>query len=150
VIRNALFRIPAKTNYRAVPWVTYTHPELAQVGLTEAQALNLNPRNKVLCFEMADIDRAQAEHESIGKIKVITSPKGIVLGVSLLSAHAGELIVPWIKLVAKQQHIKEMTDLIIPYPTLSDIHKRVAGSFYTPALFSKRTRCIVRLLNRLG
>jgi len=150
VLRQILFRIPAKINYSAVPWVTYTHPELAHVGLSSKDALVLDKQANVLTWDFTDNDRAQAERETIGKIKLITNRKGRVLGVSILGPHAGELITPWISMIREKRTVRAMTDVIIPYPTLSEINKQVAGAYYTPLLFSKRTRFLVRLLRLLG
>ena len=94
VIRNILFRLPAKVNYTAVPWVTYTDPELAHVGLLETEALRQDPKSKVITWDFTENDRAQIEHEITGKIKVITNRRGVVSGVSILGANAGELFSP--------------------------------------------------------
>jgi len=150
VIKNILFRWPAKVNYYAVPWVTYTGPELAHVGLSSREALKQFPDARVLTWDFTENDRAQAEHRTRGKIKVVTTAKGKILGVSLLGPHAGELLLPWILAVQDKKHIRTMTDVIVPYPTLSEISKRVAGEFYTSLLFSNRIRKLVRFLRIFG
>lgn len=150
VIRNILFRLPTKVNYRAVPWVTFTNPELAHVGLTSTLALKQYPHAKILSCDFSEIDRAQIEGESVGKIQLATTSNGKILGVSILGAQAGELIIPWIHAIQEGKRIRNMTDFIVPYPTLSEIHRKVAAAFYTPLLFSERTRKIVRLLRLLG
>jgi len=147
VIRNMLFRLPAKVDYRAIPWVTYTDPELAQAGLTEAEA-KAKGEVHVLCWEFADNDRAQAERRTEGRLKVICTPKGKVLGASIVGLHAGELIQPWVLAISQQMKIGAMASMIAPYPTLSEASKRVAGSFYTEKLFSPAIRRIVRFLMR--
>ncbi len=149
-LRNILFRLPAKTNYTAVPWVTYTHPELAHVGLSSADALKQDAQAKILTWDFSENDRAQAEYDTCGKIKLITSKKGRILGVTIVGPQAGELLIPWISAIQGKKTVRCMTDLIVPYPTLSEINKRVAGEYYTPVLFSKRTRRLVWLLNLLG
>jgi len=150
VIRNALFRIPAKVDYRALPWVTYTDPELAQVGLTEAgsRAIELAPR--VLRWRFAENDRAQTERETEGMVKVVTRGNGHILGASILGAGAGDLILPWALAISQKLKIGALANLIVPYPTRGEASKRAAGSYYTPTLFSARTRRLVRLLARLG
>ncbi|PIQ43585.1 MAG: dihydrolipoamide dehydrogenase [Gammaproteobacteria bacterium CG11_big_fil_rev_8_21_14_0_20_46_22] len=140
VIRNSLFAWPAKVDYRAMPWCTYTDPELAHVGLQENQA----KRCRVLRFSFKDNDRAQAERETAGLIKVIVSPKGRVQGCSIVGHNAGELILPWILAVQQNMPISKLATVIAPYPTLSEISKRVAGSYYAERLFSSRTQRIVR------
>lgn len=146
IIKNILFRMPAKVNYKAVPWVTYTQPELAHVGLTmtaaQAQGLDI----VVTELAVAENDRAQAEGETFGKIKVLTNKKGTVLGVTIVADSAGELLTPWIMLIQQGKTLRALTDTIIPYPTLSEINKRVAGLFYQPQLFSPKVKRIVRWL----
>ena len=150
VLRRALFRLPAKVDTRAIPWVTYTDPEVAQVGLTEAEARERHPDCRVLRASFADNDRARAERRSDGLIKVVVDRRGRVLGASIGGAHAGELIQIWVMMVARRRPIRDMASLILPYPTLSEAGKRAAGEWYTASLFSGRTRRLVRLLLRLG
>jgi pyruvate/2-oxoglutarate dehydrogenase complex dihydrolipoamide dehydrogenase (E3) component len=150
VIRNALFRLPAKVDYSAVPWVTYTRPELAHVGLAEAAARKANGEIRVLRWPFADNDRAQAERLTDGLIKVITAKNGRVLGATIVGAHAGELILPWVMAVRTRAKIGAIANLIAPYPTLSEVSKRAAGSYYLPSLFSERTKRIVGFLRRFG
>lgn len=150
VIRNALFRLPAKSDIRALPWVTYTDPELAQVGLTEAEAKKQGADHKVLTWHFEENDRAIAEGNTDGFIKVIVTPKGHILGAGILGPHAGELIQTWVLAMSNKLKIGAIAGMISPYPTLGEISKRAAGSFYTPSLFSKRTKMIVRFLSRFG
>ncbi|WP_025897835.1 dihydrolipoyl dehydrogenase family protein [Sneathiella glossodoripedis] len=151
VIRNILFKLPAKVNYDAVPWVTYTSPELANVGLTEAAARERYDEDqiKVLKFEYAENDRARAELLTTGMIKAIVHKNGKILGAGIVGAQAGELIQPWGLAISSGLKISSMASYISPYPTLGEINKRVAGSFYTPKLFSERTRKVVKFLQRL-
>jgi pyruvate/2-oxoglutarate dehydrogenase complex dihydrolipoamide dehydrogenase (E3) component len=150
VIRNALFRLPAKSDTRALPWVTYADPELAQVGLTEAEAKTQGLDHKVLTWPFKENDRAIAEAQTDGLIKAIVTPKGHILGAGIVGPHAGELIQTWVLAMANKLKIGTVAGMIAPYPTLGEVSKRAAGSFYTPSLFSKRTRMIVRFLSRFG
>jgi pyruvate/2-oxoglutarate dehydrogenase complex dihydrolipoamide dehydrogenase (E3) component len=150
VIRNALFRLPAKVDYRALPWVTFTDPELAQVGLTEVQARAAGHSVELLRWRFADNDRAQAERRIEGLIKVVLGRRGRILGASIVGTQAGELLLPWVLAIGQGLKIKAMAELIAPYPTLSEASKRAAGSYFAPRLFSPRTRWLVRLLARLG
>ena len=150
VIRNALFRLPAKADHSAVPWVTFTEPELAHVGLSEAEARKSGLDPKILRATFAENDRARTERAEDGFIKALVGAKGRVLGASIVGPHAGELILPWVFAVQGKLRVKDLASVIAPYPTLSEITKRAAGSFYTPSLFSERTRWMVRLLARLG
>jgi len=150
VIRNALFHLPAKVDYRALPWVTYTDPELAQIGLTETAARAVEPAARVLRWRFAENDRAQTERETEGMVKVVTGKSGRVLGASILGAGAGDLILPWALAISQKLKIGAMANLVVPYPTRGEASKRAAGSYYTAALFSARTRRLVRLLARFG
>jgi pyruvate/2-oxoglutarate dehydrogenase complex dihydrolipoamide dehydrogenase (E3) component len=148
VIRNALFNIPAKVNYCGVPWVTYTDPELAHVGFTEAQAMSKDAVAKALKWPFAENDRAQAERATEGFIKAVVGKGGVIVGATIVGRHAGELILPWVLAVQKRLKIADMASIIAPYPTLSEVSKRVAGTWYTPKLFSDRTRRVVRLIQK--
>ena len=150
VIRNVLFRLPAKVDYSARSWVTYTDPELAHVGMTEVQAKEKHGDIRVLRHSFAENDRAQAELETDGMAKVITTAKGVIVGASIVGPHAGELLQSWILPIQKKMKIGAVAGLIIPYPTLGEVNKRAAGSYYTPKLFSEKTKKIVRFLLKLG
>ena len=149
VIRNALFRLPARVDYRALPRVTYTDPELAQVGQSEAAARDAGPV-RVLRWSFADNDRAHTERDISGEVKIITGRRGHIIGAAILGAAAGDLILPWALAISQRLKIGAMANLIVPYPTRGEAGKRAAGSFYTPSLFAPRTRRLVRLLARFG
>ena len=149
VIRNALFRLPSKVDYRAVPWVTYTEPELAQVGLSEAAAKEKDGKTIATTFPFAENDRAQAERATEGFAKAVIDGRGRIVGATIVGRHAGELILPWVLAVQKGLKVADMASIIAPYPTLSEVSKRAAGAYYTPKLFSERTRKLVRFLLRL-
>lgn len=151
VIRNILFRLPSKVNYDAVPWVTYTDPEVANVGLTEAAAREkFGDDVEVLEFSYAENDRARAELLTKGKVKAIVTKKGKILGAGIVGAQAGELVQSWGLAITGKLKVSAMAGYISPYPTLGEINKRAAGSFYTPKLFSDRTRKLVRFLSLFG
>jgi pyruvate/2-oxoglutarate dehydrogenase complex dihydrolipoamide dehydrogenase (E3) component len=149
VIRNALFRLPAKVDYRALPWVTYTDPELAHVGLTEEQAQD-GGAVEILRWPFAENDRAQAERQTSGLVKAVVGKRGRILGASIVGAQAGELIMPWVLAIGQGLKIGALANMIVPYPTRGEVSKRAAGSYYTAKLFSSRTRWLVRQLARLG
>jgi pyruvate/2-oxoglutarate dehydrogenase complex dihydrolipoamide dehydrogenase (E3) component len=150
VIRNALFRLPAKVDYRALPWVTYTDPELAHVGRAEASAHESGEAIDVLRWAFQDNDRARTERRTEGLIKVVTGRRGRIVGASIVGAHAGELILPWVLAIRQKLRIGAMAELIAPYPTLGEVSKRAAGSYFAPKLFGPTTRWLVRQLARLG
>ncbi len=150
VLRNALFMIPARADHGAVPYVTYTDPELAHTGLYEQAARErFGERIRVLRRPFAENDRARAEGRTRGLIKIVTGKGGRILGASIAGPHAGELILPWVLAISAKKKIGTMAGLIAPYPTLSEISKHVAGSYYTDTLFGPRTRRIVSLIQKL-
>ncbi|MEZ5923630.1 MAG: FAD-dependent oxidoreductase [Hyphomicrobiaceae bacterium] len=149
VIRNALFNLPAKASARAIPRVTYTDPELAQVGHQLPKAREHDPLARAVTWSFEENDRARAERETEGLVKAVIGRKGQVLGCTIAGRHAGELILPWVLAVEKRLKISDMAAIIAPYPTLSEVTKRAAGSYYTPRLFSDRTRRVVRMMQWL-
>ena len=149
VVRNALFNVPAKVDYKAVPWVTYTDPELAQVGKTLTEAQKTDTGAKATEWKLAENDRAQAERATEGFIKVVTGKGGRIIGATIVGRHAGELILPWVLAVQKSMTMRDITGIIAPYPTLSEISKRAAGAYYAPTLFSKRTQGLVKIMQWL-
>jgi pyruvate/2-oxoglutarate dehydrogenase complex dihydrolipoamide dehydrogenase (E3) component len=150
VLRRALFRLPAKANPDIIPWATYTDPELAYVGLDEGRAREKFAPITILRWPYADNDRAQAERETDGLVKVITTRRGRILGAGIVGAHAGELIQPWVLAVSQKMKIGAMAGMVAPYPTFGEVNKRAAGSFFTRKLFGPATRRIVRFLARFG
>lgn len=150
VIRNALFRLPAKVNTSALPWVTYTAPELAHVGLAEKDARACHGQVRILRWSFAENDRAQAERATEGFVKIVTSRRGRILGATIVGARAGEMIQLWTLAIGQKLGIGAIANMIAPYPTLGEASKRAAGSYYAPALFSERTKRIVRFLARFG
>lgn len=150
VIRRALFRLPAKTTNRVVPWVTYTDPELAHVGMTEEDARKKHGKVNVLRWPYHENDRAQAERETAGHVKVVVGPKGHILGATIVGAHAGELIQMWSLAITRNLKIKAMTEWISPYPTLSEVNKRAAFRYYASAPSNPFVRKVISLLAKLG
>ncbi len=151
VIRRAVFRMfNAKVNNDLVPWVTYTDPELAHVGLMEDQAKKRHGKIKVLRWPFQENDRAQADRVTDGFIKVITTKKGKILGASIVGDHAGEVIQMWSLAISQGMNIKAMTAWISPYPTLTEINKRAAYGYYAGAASSPMVRTVVDWLAKLG
>jgi pyruvate/2-oxoglutarate dehydrogenase complex dihydrolipoamide dehydrogenase (E3) component len=150
VIRSALFRLLVRVNNDVIPWVTYTEPELAQTGLSEAQARARGLKFRILRWAYHDNDRAQAERATHGHIKVIVTTRGKILGATIVGAQAGELITTWTVAIAQKLNIRAMTGIVMPYPTLSEIGKRAAIDYFTPGLTSPFVRRIIGLLRLFG
>lgn len=150
ILRNILLRLPAKVDGRAVPRAIYTDPELAQVGLTEAEAKTACGKINVLRWPFADNDRACIEDETEGLVKVMLTPRGRILGATVLGARAGELIQPWILALGKKLGVGAVAGMIAPYPTRGEASKRAAASFFAPKIFGPSMRRWVRFLGRFG
>lgn len=150
VIRNALFRLKPDASAVNIPRVVYTAPELAQIGMTEAEARKRYRRIRIYRWPYADNDRAQCERETEGFIKVVTRPDGTILGCTIVGAEAGELLQLWVVAMAKDIKLGDITSLVLPYPTLSELSKRVAYTYYLPTLTRGWLRSIIGLLRRFG
>ena len=150
VIRNALFRLKPDASAGIIPRAVYTDPELAQIGLTEVEARKRYRRIRIYRWPYADNDRAQCERETEGFIKVITRPDGTILGCTIVGAEAGELLQLWVVAMARDIKIGDLTSLVLPYPTLSELSKRVAYTYYLPTLTKGWLRSIIGFLRRLG
>ena len=149
VIRSMLFGLPAKAKSTHIPWATYTDPELAQVGLTEAQAREkYGARLQVARFDFGASDRAMATGKTTGLIKVMVV-KGRPVGASIVGAGAGELIGIWAMALANNLKMSAIAATVLPYPTMGEINKRVAGAYFSPKLFeSPFIRWMVGLVQR--
>lgn len=149
-VQNALLFPLAKTDYKSLPWVTYTDPELAHVGANEEEARKAHGDDiQVVRAEMKSNDRAQTELTTGGVVKVITRKNGKVLGVSVLDTHAGELAHVWVLAIQTGMTLKAIARMIAPYPTLGEANKAAAGELYKPRLFSNLSRRVVRLFSYL-
>ena len=148
VIANAVFRFPKKADYRVVPRVIYSDPELAQVGLTEVEARDQGLEPAVLRFSFRDIDRAVTDAQSAGLVKLITR-RGRILGASVLGPHAGELLHEIALAMKVGAGLADISATIHAYPTLAQVHRRTANMAYAPKLFRPATRRLVRWMQRL-
>jgi len=150
VIRSALFRLPVRFETRALPWVTYSDPELAQIGLTEEAARQESADIVVTRQPVTGNDRARTERHDEGFLKIISDRSGRVLGVTIVGVQAGELLAPWCLAMARNLKLSALAGPMLPYPTLSELGKRAAGQFYAAKLFSPVTRRLVRVLRWFG
>ena len=150
VIRNALFRLPIDRYAGVIPAVIYTDPELAQVGLTADQARARYRSIRVLRWPYDDNDRAQAERDTCGHIKVVTGRYGRILGATVVGAQAGELITTWTLAVVQKLGVRALAGLVVPYPTLSEVGKRAAMTYFMPNLTNPWVQRIIGVLRRLG
>jgi pyruvate/2-oxoglutarate dehydrogenase complex dihydrolipoamide dehydrogenase (E3) component len=136
VISNAVFHLPRKVNYTWLPWVTYTDPELASIGMNETAAKKAGIQCRVITEYFTDNDRAQAEGDIEGKIKLLLDEKDKPLGVQILGPGAGNLISEWVAAFNGSVKLSTIAGAIHPYPTIGEINKRVAGTYLSPKIFS--------------
>ncbi|MFZ2156674.1 MAG: FAD-dependent oxidoreductase [Bradyrhizobium sp.] len=150
VIRNALFRIPAKIDYRSLPWVTYTDPEFAQIGMTEEAARKEHGEKlRVVRIPFSASDRAQTEGGTAGTVKIVVHGNGHILGASILGAHAGELAHLWIVAIEQKLNLRSIAQMMAPYPTWGELNKMAAAEFSRPLLAHPMTRILVKALSWL-
>ncbi len=149
VVRQAVLGLPAKADPRALPRATYTDPELAQAGLTEAEARKTyGGALEVVRAEFAHNDRAQAEGKTKGLIKVMVV-KGRPVGASIVGPQAGELIGLWALAISARLRMSAIAGMVAPYPTLGEVSKRAAGAYFSPRLFeSPALKRFVRIVQR--
>jgi pyruvate/2-oxoglutarate dehydrogenase complex dihydrolipoamide dehydrogenase (E3) component len=149
IIRSMMFALPAKARTDHIPWATYTDPELAHVGLTEAEARHkFGASVEVVRAEFHHNDRALAEGKTTGLVKVMVV-KGRPVGASIVGPQAGELIGTWAMAIANRLKMTAIANAVLPYPTLGEINKRAAGAYFSPRLFdSPLVKRVVRIVQR--
>ncbi|MEL7272309.1 MAG: FAD-dependent oxidoreductase [Pseudomonadota bacterium] len=151
VVRAILFRLKAKEDTHIIPWCTYTQPELAHVGMDEKTAREkLGSGMTILRWPYAENDRAQAEKTTTGLIKIITDKKGVICGVSIVGSMAGEMMNMWALAITKKLKVRDITSYIPPYPTMSEIGKRAATSYYADMPKKPFIRSVVKFLQKFG
>ncbi len=149
ILRSMLFGLPSRAKTHHIPWATYTSPELAQIGLTEAEAREkYGKRLEVVRFDFAGNDRAIATGQTDGAVKAMVV-RGRPVGVSIVGPGAGELINLWALVLANRLKMSHVAAMVAPYPTMGEIGKRVAGAYFAPRLFDNpRVKAIVGIVQR--
>lgn len=149
ILRPMLFGLPAKAKTSHIPWATYTDPELAQVGLTEAEAREEHGNKlEIAAFSYDENDRAIAERKTTGKIKVMVVG-GRPMGATIVGHRAGDLISLWSLAIANNLKMSQIAGMVAPYPTYGEINKRAAGAYFSPRLFDNpRVKQVVGLVQR--
>jgi pyruvate/2-oxoglutarate dehydrogenase complex dihydrolipoamide dehydrogenase (E3) component len=147
IVRNAIMHIPGKINYNMTPWVTFTDPEIASIGYNEQRAKQEEIEYDVHGEAFEEVDRALAESEYQGKIKILTEAgSDKIIGVQIVGLHAGELIGSSVLAVNKHMKLSDLATPIFAYPTLSEIHKKSAGKYYAQKIFSPKVRNILKFI----
>lgn len=140
VLSNAIFHLPRKVDYTFMPWCTYTDPPLGSIGMNEKSAKAAGINYTVWTEEFKDNDRSLAEGESIGRIKMILNEKEKPIGVQILGPHAGDLLAEWVAVLNGKVKLSTLAAAVHPYPTIGEINKKVAGTFFSPKIFSKKVQ----------
>jgi pyruvate/2-oxoglutarate dehydrogenase complex dihydrolipoamide dehydrogenase (E3) component len=149
VVSNAIFHLPRKTDYTFMPWCTYTHPELAGIGMNEKRAKEAGISYSVYTEEFKDNDRSLAEGEEMGRIKMILNEREKPIGIQILGPRAGDLLGEWVALLNGGGKISTLAAAVHPYPTLGEINKRVAGAWLSQKIFSEKIKKGLRFFFQL-
>jgi pyruvate/2-oxoglutarate dehydrogenase complex dihydrolipoamide dehydrogenase (E3) component len=148
-IRRAFFKQGSTAASLPVPAVTYTSPEIAQVGLTEAEARAKFAKGVTTsAFPFHDNDRAIAEGRTAGEVKLVLN-KGKLVGASIAGDSAGDILQLVSLAMSNQLKLTALTNFISPYPTRAEAVKRAASAHFTPSVFGKPARTLVGLLQRI-
>jgi pyruvate/2-oxoglutarate dehydrogenase complex dihydrolipoamide dehydrogenase (E3) component len=150
VVRSILFRFGGKPRRDILPWVTFTEPELAHVGLSEEEAVRRYRRISILRWPFSENDRAHTDRATRGLVKVIVTKRGRVVGADILGRNAGELIAPFALAVSERMNVKSIANAVFPHPTSSEAARRAAISFSAQKLDSPWTRRLIQMLRKLG
>ncbi|TAK43737.1 MAG: pyridine nucleotide-disulfide oxidoreductase [Betaproteobacteria bacterium] len=119
-----------RADYSVIPWATFTEPEVARVGLNETEAKERNIPHEVTVYSLDDLDRAIADEEAHGLVKVLTAPgKDRILGATIVGDHAGDLIAEFVAAMRHGFGMNKILDTIHIYPTLAEANKHAAGAW---------------------
>jgi len=147
IVRNAIMHVPGKIDYGMTPWVTFTDPEIASVGYNEKRAQADDVDYDIHMEEFEEIDRALAETEYQGKMKILTKQgSDKIIGSQIVGLHAGELIGSSVIALNKGMKLSDLATQIFAYPTLSEIYKKSAGKYYSDKIFSPKVRKILKFV----
>ncbi|KZL20197.1 Mercuric reductase [Pseudovibrio axinellae] len=151
VIRSILFRMPINQNSIVMPAVTYTEPEIGQIGLSEEQAREqLGDKLKVLTADYSGNDRALTEGKGQGQVKLLSNPKGQLIGASIVGPGAGEQIGLLTVMISKKMKLGALLGVVFPYPTLNEVIRKAALAYYADAPKNPWVRRILAFLRKLG
>ncbi|MBW2406098.1 MAG: FAD-dependent oxidoreductase [Deltaproteobacteria bacterium] len=140
VVSNAIFRLPRKTDYTYLPWCTYTDPELASIGMNERSARAAGIDYSIWIEAFKDNDRSLAEGEKVGKIKMLLDEREKPIGIQIVGPHAGDLVSEWVAILNGKVKLSTLAAAVHPYPTIGEINKKVAGTYFTPKIFSDKIK----------
>ncbi|MCI5144771.1 MAG: mercuric reductase, partial [Candidatus Electrothrix sp. AR3] len=149
VISNAIFHLPRRTDYTWLPWCTFTDPALGSIGMNETIAQKAGIDYTVWTEAFGENDRSLAEGQGQGKIKMLLDSKEKPIGVQIFGPNAGDLLGEWVAVLNGKVKLSTLAAAVHPYPTIAEINKRVAGTFFSPKIFSNRIRKGLKFFFRL-
>ncbi|MFN2311701.1 MAG: NAD(P)/FAD-dependent oxidoreductase [Spirochaetia bacterium] len=147
-VRRIALHAGGKIDYRTVPWVSYTEPELASIGHSEDSAQSAGLTSRIVRQSFAAVDRAHAEGATEGLMKIVLDNKDRVLGVQIVASGAGELLPTAIAAVRGRRKLKDLSIGMLPYPTMNEVYGKVVSAERSPLLFNSRVRGVLRTLFR--
>ncbi len=148
VVSNSVVGLPRKADYQWMPHCTYSDPEIGGMGLSEDQARERGIDYRVFEEVFGDNDRAQAEGQTTGRIKLLLDKKDKILGVRIFGFHAGDLLGQWAALLNGRVKLSVAASNVQPYPTLAEINKRVIGAVLSEKIFSDKVRALLKFVHR--
>jgi pyruvate/2-oxoglutarate dehydrogenase complex dihydrolipoamide dehydrogenase (E3) component len=150
VVSNSVVGLPRKVDYQWMPHCTYSDPEIGGMGLSEEQVQERGIDYRVYEEIFGDNDRAQAEGETTGRIKLLLDKRDKVLGVRIFGFHAGDLLGQWSVLLNGGVKLSVAASSVQPYPTVAEINKKVIGSVLSKKIFSDKVRGLLKFIHRYG
>lgn len=150
VLRSTLFRLRARFDETVIPRVVYTSPQIANVGLSEAEARARHKHIRVLRWPFSENDRAIAGQVAAGHVKIIADRAGRILGAGLVGEDAGEMIGLWSLAVKKRLALRDIAETVLPYPTLSEAGRRAVLTGFAASLSSPWLARLLHFLRRFG
>ncbi|HMK43431.1 MAG TPA: FAD-dependent oxidoreductase [Dissulfurispiraceae bacterium] len=147
-VTNAILRLPRKVNYTAMPWCTYTDPELASIGMNERRARDAGIEYSIHQEPFSANDRALAERTTAGMVKLLLDKKGNPLGIQIAGPHAGDLLAPWVGIMNGSK-LSTLAGAVQPYPTLAEINRKIAGNVFAEKIFSERVKSALKFFFNL-
>jgi pyruvate/2-oxoglutarate dehydrogenase complex dihydrolipoamide dehydrogenase (E3) component len=149
VLRNAVFPFSGRLDYSAVPAVTYLDPEVARVGCTEREARGRFGSVQVYRYEFSDLDRAIVDGHAAGFVKIVTRGNGKIVGATIVASGAGDLLMPLVMAVKQGIKLPKLSQLVYPYPTMSEGIKRAADTYYRQRLAGRAGAWLRRMVRWL-
>jgi pyruvate/2-oxoglutarate dehydrogenase complex dihydrolipoamide dehydrogenase (E3) component len=142
--QNAVIRIPKKIDYSALPWATFLDPEVATVGLTEAEARERHPEVRVFRAELSEVDRARIDGRTDGFAKLVATPSGKILGATIVGHEAALVLQEFVLAMEHGLTLQDIAETVHTYPTYAGLARRLANQFLATRLDTSFVRKALR------